>query len=218
MFQIMKKLSFFAVLFAVPSALFLLSSCGKNALNNLSNEESRIYITNRDSTANFKSYKTFSIVDSVAVIQNNQMAGMELTSGDAQLLQLITAQMAQRGYVLVNKDQNPDLGINVTYIANTYTNVVQYPYDWWNTPGYFDPGYWGYGGYGYYFPPTFGIYQTNENYMTVDLIDLKNASQDQKLNAVWNATLKGEQVLNPGNYPSEVKAIFDQSPYLQSGK
>lgn len=217
----MKKLSFLAMIFSVPAALFLLSSCGKNALNNLSNEESRIYITNRDSTANFKSYKTFSIVDSVAVIQNNQMAGMELTSGDAQLLQLITNQMEQRGYVLVNKDQNPDLGINVTYIANTYTNVVQYPsypYDWWDAPGYFDPGYWGYGGYGYYFPPTFGLYQTNENYMTIDLIDLKNAGQDKRLDAVWNATLKGEQVLNPNNYPSEVQAIFAQSPYLQSGK
>lgn len=202
----------------LPSMVLLFSSCGKNALNNLSNEETRIYITNRDSTANFQDYKTFSIVDSVAVIQNNQQAGMELTQGDAQLLQLITTQMEQRGYALVNKDQNPDLGINVTYIANTYTNIVQYPYDWWNTPGYWDPNYWGFGGYNYYFPPTFGLYQTNENYMTIDLLDLKNASKDQQLDAVWNATLKGEQVLNPGNYSSEVQAIFAQSPYLKSGK
>lgn len=214
--KITSRLSLHA--FLLPAILLLFSSCGKNALNNLSNEETRIYITNRDSAANFQDYKTFSIVDSVAVIQNNQQAGMELTSGDAQLLQLITTQMEQRGYILVNKDQKPDLGINVTYIANSYTNIVQYPYNWWNTPGYFDPDYWGYGGYDYYFPPSFGLYQTNENYMTIDLLDLKNAPNDQKLEAIWNATLKGEQVLNSDNYPTEIQAIFTQSPYLQAGK
>lgn len=212
----MKKLSY---LFtgALAALVFLLSSCGKSALNNLNAEESRIYITNRDSTADFGSFKTFSIVDSVAVIANQQQQH-ELTADDANLLQLIKTQMEDRGYVLVDKDQHPDLGINVTRVSNSYLNVVQYPYDWWNSPGYWDPTYWGYGGYDYYFPPVYGYYQTREDILTIDLIDLKNAKTDQKLQGVWNATLRGEQVLNGNNYPSEIKAVFDQSPYLSSGK
>ncbi|HEX5554254.1 MAG TPA: DUF4136 domain-containing protein [Chitinophagaceae bacterium] len=214
----MKKLSYTAIFGALSALLIFMSSCGKNALNNLSAEESRIYITNRDSTADFQAFHTFSIVDSVAVIQNNQQSQRELTSDDASLLQLIKTQMENRGYTLVNKDQQPDLGINVTRVSNAYLNVVQYPYSWWDTPGYWNPNYWGYGGYDYYFPPTFGYYQTREDILTIDAIDLKNAQKDQKLVGVWNATLKGQGVLNAGNYPTEVKAVFDQSPYLKSGK
>jgi hypothetical protein len=214
----MKKLSFITILGLLPAIMLLMSGCGKNALNNLTEEESRIYITNRDSTADFSSFKTFSIVDSVAVIENDQGPHRELTSGDAQLLQLVQDQMKARGYVLVSKDQQPDLGINVTRVSNNYLNVVQYPYDWWNFPGYWDPGYWGYGGYDYYFPPMFGYYQTQEDILTIDLIDLKNAQKDQQLEGIWNATLKGEGVLNSANYPGEIKAVFDQSPYLQSEK
>lgn len=211
----MKKKSFlFLGIVAAASALMV--GCGKNALNNLTPEESRIYITNRDSSANFPAFKTFSIVDSVAVLSNQQQ-GQELTTDDAALLQLIKTQMENRGYVLVDKGQQPDLGINVTRISNSYLNVVQYPYDWWTYPGYWDPTYWGYGGYGYYFPPAYGYYQTREDVLTIDMIDLKNAAKDQKLQGIWNATLRGEQVLSGANYPEEIKAVFDQSPYLKSG-
>jgi hypothetical protein len=61
----------------------------------------------------------------------------------------------------------------------------------------------------------FGYYQTREDILTIDIIDLKDAQKDQQLTGVWNATLKGEGVLNSDNYPSEVKAVFDQSPYLK---
>jgi len=212
----MRKRTCFAALTVLSLGLLLLAGCAKDALNHLTAEESRVYITNRDSTADFSSYKTYSIVDSVAVIQNNQQYDHELTAGDVQLLQDIKTQMAARGYVLVNSNDNPDLGINVSLISNSYVNVVQYPLDWWDMPGYWGGGYWGYPGYDYYFPPTFGYYQTREDIMTIDLIDLKNATKEGQLAGIWNATLRGEQVLNPDNYPSEVKAVFDQSPYLKT--
>lgn len=200
---------------SLSALLILFSSCRKDPLHNLTQEESRIYITNRDSSANFSAFKTFSIVDSVAVIENNTQK-KDLKQGDALLLKLITDQMESRGYVLVNKDQNPDLGINVTRTSNAYLNVVQYPYDWWTYPGYWDTSYWGYSGYNYYFPPTFGYYRSQEDLMAIDLIDLKHAKKDQKLQGIWNATLKGTGVLNVDNYDEEVKAVFKQSPYLQT--
>ncbi len=218
----MKKLTLF-----ITGCLFtglMLSGCAKDPLNHMTQEESRIYITNKDSTADFASFHTFSIVDSVAVI-NNSGEGKELTEGDAHLLQLIKEQMKSRGYILVDTNEDPDLGINVTRISHTYLNVVSNPYDYWGYPGYWNSGFWGYPGYDYYFPPAFGYYpqpflyyNTQSDVMVIDLIDLKNATKDNQLEGIWNASLKGEGVLNPQNYQSEIQAIFDQSPYLKSGK
>ena len=58
---------------AASALMFLFLACTKDPLKNLSNEESRIYITQRDSTINFTAFKTFSIADSVAYINNNQV-------------------------------------------------------------------------------------------------------------------------------------------------
>ncbi len=41
-----------------------LMSCSKDPISDLSNEESLVYITNHDKSANFSQFKTFSIVDS----------------------------------------------------------------------------------------------------------------------------------------------------------
>ncbi len=204
------------------AAVLLLAGCAKNPLNDMTQEESRIYITQKDSTADFSAYKTFDIVDSVAVV-TNEGEKRELTEGDAQLIQLIADHLQARGYVLVDSDANPDLGINITRISQTFLNVVPYPYNYWGYPGYYNPGFWGYPGYDYYFPPSFGYYppsfryySTRSDMMVIDMIDLKNADKDKKLEGIWNASLKGEGVLSPGNYQSEIQAIFDQSSYLKS--
>src|SRR5258708_34961683 len=64
-------------------AIVVLGSCKKDPLKHLSDEETRIYITHYDTTANFSSYTTFSVQDSVAIIQNNQLVKKELTDFDA---------------------------------------------------------------------------------------------------------------------------------------
>ena len=58
---------------AVASSLLFLASCTKEPLNNMTEEESRIYITNHDSTSAFSSYKTFSITDSIAIVNNGKL-------------------------------------------------------------------------------------------------------------------------------------------------
>ncbi|GAA4307674.1 DUF4136 domain-containing protein [Compostibacter hankyongensis] len=214
----MKKPISGLLLGALPVLLLALNSCRKDPLKDMTREESRVYTTNYDSTADFSDFKTFSIVDSVAVISNGDEPQRELSDADAHLLKQIRTQLEQRGYTYVKKDQEPDLGINVTLISNEYLNVVPNPYPWWSFPGYWDPFYWGYGGYSYYFPPAFSLLQSQEDLMTIDMIDLKDAQKgsDKELDAVWNAVLRGEDVLNSDNYESEVKAVFDQSPYLEA--
>ena len=199
--------------FSVCTALFF--SCTKEPLNNLTQEESRIYVTNKDSSATFSSYKTFSISDSADVLDNGQTY-KDLTPVDQAYIDAVKKYMQASGYVLVDKNANPDLGINVNRIYSTATGYYDYN-DYWNYyDGYWDPYYWGYGGYDYYVPYSFGVYQITEGAMSVDMLDLKNADTKGKIEVIWNGLIRGEGIFNASTADGSVKALFDQSTYLQS--
>lgn len=211
------KNSSFAWILGVALAMGLgVESCQKDPLNHLSNADSRIYITDRDSTTDFSSFRTFSVVDSVDVMSNFQGASLQRTPEDSILIQEVIRQMQARGYAYVPRNQHPDLGINITLVSNLYLNLVSYPYTWWDYPGYWDPYYWGFGGYSYYFPPSFALYQTQEDMLVLDMLDLRDAGTAQQLDAVWDGKIRGEAVLDVSNYPEEIQALFQQSPYLQA--
>lgn len=198
------------------ATIFIVSSCTKDPLKNMTEAESRIYITNRDSSANFNSYKTYSIVDSVSLINNNQFAGREANDWDVQVINAVQNAMNARGFVKVNRNQNPDLGVNVSRVYSTSTNVVDLSAYWGGYGSYYDPYYWGYGGYGYYFPPTYGVYQSTEAALSIDILDLKNASGTQTIKGVWNGLVRGSGIFKTSNVQSQIQALFDQSPYLKT--
>lgn len=210
----MKRMMGWAMIAA--TGLALLSGCAKEPLDNLTEEESRIYVTSRDSTANFGSYKTYSISDSVYVIDNNTLTARETTSWDQQLLAAVRSAMEARGYVRVSPGQNPDLGINVSRLYNTSTNVVRFDDYWDGYGGYYDPYYWGYSGYGYYFPPTYGIYESTEAALSIDILDLENAASNNAIRGIWNGLVRGSGIFTNAAVQGQVKALFDQSPYIQS--
>ncbi|MGN6511214.1 MAG: DUF4136 domain-containing protein [Chitinophaga sp.] len=211
----MKRTGF--ILSMVTAGAMLVSSCRKDPLKDMTAEESRIYVTNYDEQADFSSYKTFSIVDSVAVLSNREGATKELTTYDQNLLALLKSHMQERGYTLVDKSAKPDLAMNVTRIDNTTTQVGYNPGYWAGWPGYWDTGYWGYPGWNYWFPSYYTVFRYNEKSVAVDLVDLKNAaSHDNQLVAVWNAQLRGTGVWNGDNLEPMLKAVFDQSQYLKT--
>ena len=198
---------------AVTCAIILmLSGCTKDPLKNLSGEESRIYITQRDSTVNFSAFNTFSIADSVAYINNNQLV-TRFSAVDAQFIEAIKNQMQQRGFVPVPRNQNPDIGITVSRIYSTYQGIVEYSnyyYDYW------DPYYWGYSGSSYLFPSYYGVYQVTEGALSVDMLNLKDAPVTNQIRSVWNGLIRGSGIFNSQNVSSQVQALFSQSPYLSS--
>lgn len=199
--------------FSVCAAM--LFSCTKEPLNNLTQEESRIYVTNSDSTLNFASYKTYSISDSADVLDNGQTY-KDLQPVDQAYMDAIKNYMNARGYTLVNKNSNPDLVLNVNRIYNTSTGLYDYN-DYWNYyNGYWDPYEWGYGGYDYYVPYSYGVYQITEGAVSIDMLDLKNASAKGKIEVIWNGLIRGEGIFNASTADGSVKALFDQSTYLQS--
>ncbi|MEX6687885.1 DUF4136 domain-containing protein [Danxiaibacter flavus] len=200
---------------AVVLAALFITGCTKEPLNNLTNEESRIYITNRDSAVNFNSYTTFSISDSVGVIDNGD-AYKSLNAVDQAYLNAVTKYMKQAGYTLVEKGQKPDLGINVSRIYQTSTGVMSYPDYWSYYGGYWDPYYWGYGGFGYGMPfYAYSVYSITEGALSIDLLDLKNvATNKDKIQLIWNGLIRGSGIFNEATADSQVKALFDQSAYL----
>ncbi len=192
-----------------------ITACNKQPIDNLSNEESRIYITDFDSTVNFTSYKTYSISDSVAFVDNNQSA-KQLTASDQSYIDAVKKYMSQNGFTLVDKNSNPDLGVNVSRVINTSTGVISYPDYYGYYDSYWDPYYWGYGGYDYYSPYSYGVYTIRQGAVSVDMLDLKNASASSKIELVWTGLIRGEGLADAASSDSQVKALFDQSPYLKT--
>ena len=197
--------------------IFAFVSCRKDPLNNLTNDESRIYISNYDTTANFASYKTFSVTDSVDVIQDNQLYGRELSSFDSTVIAAMSGSLQQRGYQLVSRESSPDLAVNISRVYNTSTGIFSYGDYWDSYDSYWDPYYWGYGGYGYY-PPYYavGVYSIQSGGLEIDLLDLKNAAaHSNKITTIWTGLARGEQVFHTANAAAEVQALIDQSAYLK---
>jgi hypothetical protein len=203
----------------ISAAVVLFGSCRKDPINNLSGDEGRIYITKHDDSVSFTSYNTFSIADSVAVVSNDELEERALTDVDAAYINAIKAQMQQRGYTQVSKDQQPDLGIAVSRIYNSYSGIFDYGGAWGGGYGsYWDPYYWGYPGYGYYFPPTYyGVYSITEGAVSVDVFNLKDAHQNNnQIKAVWNGLVRGTGTFSTRTAEGSVKALFDQSAYFKA--
>ncbi|WP_018617169.1 DUF4136 domain-containing protein [Segetibacter koreensis] len=191
------------------------TSCSKDPLANLTAEESRIYITNHDSTKNFSNYHTFSISDSVAVLNNGE-ASKQLNQTDQAFIDAVKTEMQNDGYTLVNKGANPDLGINITRIYNTSTGIISYSnyYDYYG--GYWDPYYWGYGGYNYYSPYSYATYSIREGALSIDMLNLKDAPATNKIEVIWNGLIRGSGIFNANTAADQVNKLFTQSPYLKS--
>lgn len=193
------------------------SSCSKEPLANLTDEESRIYITNYDSTANFKSYTTFTISDSVTVI-NNGSASRQQTATDLAFVNAVRSQLQGRGYTEVARTSNPDLAVNVNRIYNTSTGIIRYDNYWNDYGGYYDPYYYGYGGYGYYSPYSYATYTVREGALSIDILDLKNAAANNRISGVWTGLIRGSGIFNANTAANQVSMLFAQSPYLQKNQ
>lgn len=196
--------------------LVAFTSCSKDPIANLTEEESRIYITDHDATVNFGSFKTFTVSDSVAVIVNGQ-GSKQLSSSDLAFINAIKGQMQASGYTMVQKDANPDLAVTVNRINNTSTGIISYN-NYYNDfyGGFWDPYYWGYGGFGYYSPYSYATYTIREGALSVDILNLRDAASQNRINVIWTGLIRGSGIFSASNAEQQAKALFEISPYLKS--
>jgi hypothetical protein len=106
--------------------------------------------------------------------------------------------------------------LQVSRLYTDYSGVISYD-DFWNVyGGYWDPYYWGFGGYGYYFPYVFDTYTVRDGALSINMIDLKNPdTASKKLHSIWTAIGRGVGIFDPSNVNEEVNAFFSQSTYLR---
>ena len=208
-----------SLIVCVSALSIFLTQCTKEPLNHLTNEESRIYISNYDTTVTFSNYKTFRLADSVANIQNNQLYSKTHSDLDAQMIAAVRNALTQRGFTEAAVGQPADLGVTVSTITNTASHLVDYTDYGGYYGGYWDPYYWGYSDYSYYVPSYYGVYQTNETVLSVDMIDLKNATQNgDKLDVIWSGLIRGTGIFSGATINNQIAALFTQSPYLKTNQ
>ena len=125
------------------------------------------------------------------------------------------------GYVRENNRENADLGLQISYVKNTYVFTdYGYPEWWWGYPGYWGVPYWGNWGGGWYYPYAVNYAYSTGSFLT-ELLNL-NAPQGQsaKLPILWTAymsgMLSGSTDVNVQLATQAVAQAFSQSPYLNN--
>ncbi|MBV7529733.1 DUF4136 domain-containing protein [Chitinophaga sp. sic0106] len=195
--------------------LGLFASCRKEP--DLSKLSSNFVVqTDKDPAAQFTSYKTYYISDTIAYLSTNKNDSILVGDGAKQIVNTIKDNLNARGYTFVPKSAKPDLGINTVAVKDVYVGVV-YPGWWWGYPGYWDPWYWGWY-YPYYYPWA-TAYSITTGSVIVEMIDVKNASAEQKFNVLWTVNLNGALGSDATNIQRAVDGInqaFVQSPYVKA--
>ncbi len=203
-----------------------LTSCKDNAINNLSTQDSQVFITNYDRTVNFGQYRTFILPDSVIVEANNRYQ-TSATATEQRFLTNVASALTSRGYTRVTGSQKPDLGVAVIRVNDTYTGVTSSPSSSYLYNSWYG-GYGGYGGYSPYYPSYYSFYQVSDNYWDVQIVDLKNRpvstgttpadSTQNQLSVIYDAEIRGDGIFDDTSVDNSVNAIFSQSPYLKVGQ
>lgn len=197
-------------------AVFLMAiGCRKNPLDNLNEEEQRIYITNQDKTADFNTYNTYAIADRVVVVDGNN-SSQQSTGADQALMQALDRGLQSRGFQKA-ANNTADLGIQISRIIRTSTGFVSGP-DYYR---HWDPFFWGGGfgagwggGWGGFGPGWTVIpYEVREGMLAIDIIDLTNNNNPRVL---WNALVRGPGLSSAAAAEDIVKNLLAQSPYLQT--
>jgi hypothetical protein len=178
-----------------------------------------VVITSREKEADFASYKTYYLSDTISYITNQVGADTIITGPPArQITDAIKTQMASRGYTLVSRSGNPDLGLVTLAINQQNTGVVYPPGWWWGYPGY--PGwcYWG------CYPPYYPIYPTYYSYnigdFVIETFDVKNAETNNNLREIWysqsSGVLSSTESANITRTIDAINEAFEQSPYFRA--
>jgi hypothetical protein len=172
--------------------------------------------TNVDPKVSFSNYKTYYISDTISIATTDPKDTVWFDAKAKQLIDAVKQNMASRGFQLVAKGANPNIGINMIAVKNVSIGVV-YPGWGWGYPGYWDPWYWGWY-YPYYYPWSVA-YSVTTGSVGLDMIDLKNAQAEQQLSVLWSALMGGALGLTSDDIANGVNAInqaFTQSPSVKT--
>ena len=177
--------------------------------------------TNYDDDTDFKKFSTFYVPDSVLIIDNSSNKPKYLYGIPASdiIIANYVAGMEKAGFVRTTDKESADLGLQISYIEDTYRFRYFNNYPWWyGYPWYWNFGYWGNWG-GWYWP-----YNVTYSYTTgsvlAELVDLSDIPSSTKtLRVVWTNYITGllnsNGSLNTTYVQQAIDQAFAQSTYLK---
>lgn len=172
--------------------------------------------TNVDEAADFSSYRTYALpTDTIGFVSdtdpNDSILFHPRSNYPRPVLQQIESNLNARGFTRVDRNDNPDIGVNV-YVVNNL-NLFQSVY----YPNYYYPYYYGYSSFYYY--PYVNTYVYNTGALVIEIIDLNDINPQNQVKVVWNAYM-GDIYSTFSLIQQSTEAIdqaFVQSPYLSTG-
>lgn len=175
-----------------------------------------LVVTNYDKEFSFSTKTTFSIPDSVVLIDGSEFDGSPEFAKPAYadtLLGRIRKNMVDRGWTEVAENNNPDVIILPSAFTTTVVDIY-YSYGYWN---WYYPGYGG----GWYYPywgfPVASTYKTGT--MLVQMIDPSQVNTSDNIPVVWvsiiNGLLEGKSSSYNRRITTTIDQAFTQSPYFK---
>ena len=199
-------------------AVFAFTACEKDADTDKLDNNFVVY-TNYDKSADFKLFETYYLPDSILIIGDKNESEYWSDTNAQKIIDTYVFYMDNYGYIRESNRENADLGLQISYVKNTYVFTdYGYPEWWWGYPGYWNAPYWGNWGGGWYYPYAVSYSYSTGSFLT-EALNL-NAAQGQnaKLPIIWSAymsgLLSGSTDTNVELATKAVSQAFAQSPYL----
>lgn len=201
-------------------AVFVLSSCQKDPdMSDL--DADFIVITDNDKEANFSSYSTYYVPDSVLVIDKEATPRYWKQDEAIDVIPTVISNMNSRGYTQVTDKTEADLGIQVSFVHDVsyFYHYNDHSYWWWGYPGYWTPGYWG--GWGGWYYPYPVMYSYKVGSLLIEMVDLKAKAPiaTESLPILWTAYMTGllssSDKINTQLSVRAINQAFMQSAYIK---
>ncbi len=173
-----------------------------------------LVLTNYDSNTDFSTFDTFYVIDSILIMGDATTKPTYWKNENSQrIIDAFNDNFVQRGYTEVEGVEEADIVLQLSYVSTTYYFSGSTAGPWW----YNYPGYWNWGGAGWYYPFAF-YYSYSTGAIIGELVDNMDVRSDNKLSIVWNTFISGLLSGNNLSYSRTMSAIgqaFTQSPYLK---
>lgn len=209
-----KKIHFLAIALAAVAV----TACQKEPSTSSLHKDYLVY-TAHDTGADFASFATYYLPDSILLIGNKDKTEYWKDANALEIVNTVAGRMNASGYTRTDDKQTADLGIQLSYVQRvTYFVGYDYPYWWWYYPYYWTPGYWG-DWVGWHYPYRV-YYGYTAGSMLVEMVNLEgDQASGKKLPIVWDSFIGGlltsNEELNLRRTLAAVEQAFVQSPYLK---
>jgi predicted nucleic acid-binding Zn ribbon protein len=202
----MKQIKMLLILILFAVVTLVLNSCYPDY--GLTTADYDIVATFKDDAANFQTYSTYFMPDTIEKVLDGGIISPNDGQYDAAILQEIANQMQAYGYTRINNLATADLELHVG--TSSSTTFTYYPGYWGGYYGWYYPWY-GYGGYSY-------SYTTGSLFIT--MVDRSKFDENNKIvGAVWAGTANGILDDTQANIKTRalnsIDKMFEQSPYLK---